>query len=88
LVLRGTEKLSIQSGCKGYSLTALLTTQNNLQANTTRYGGDWLSKIETDFECCEELGKPFNLSHAELDMKSKHIITHMENLKYASYNIS
>jgi hypothetical protein len=39
IVLRGTGKLSIQSVCKGYSQTAFLTTQNNVQVNTSRHGG-------------------------------------------------
>jgi hypothetical protein len=87
-VLRGTGKLGIQSGCKGYSLTSLLTAQNIIQVNTSRYGGDLLSKIESEFECCEQFGTSVNLSHVELDMKLRHIVTHMEDLKFASYKIS
>jgi hypothetical protein len=81
LVLRGTGKLGIQSGCKGYSLTVLLTTQNTIQVNTSRRGGDLLSKVESHFECREQLGTSINLSHIELDMKLKHVVTHMDDLK-------
>jgi hypothetical protein len=89
IVLRGTGKLSIQSECKGYSLTALLATQNNIQVNTSRHGGDFLSEVESHFECCEQFGTSINLSHTELDMKLKlkHVVTHMEDLKIASYKI-
>jgi hypothetical protein len=85
VLLTGTGKLSIQSGCKGHSLTALLVTQNDIQVNTSRNAGDLLSKIELVFECCESLGVPKNLSHTELDMHFKHIVTHIEDLKYASF---
>jgi hypothetical protein len=87
IVLRGTGKLSIQSGCKGYSQTAFLTTQNNIQVNISRHG-DLLSKVESQFECCEQFSTSINLSHVELDMKFKHVVTYMEDLKFASYKIS
>jgi hypothetical protein len=88
VVLTGTGKLTIRSSCKGYSLTALLTTKNDVQVNTSKYGGDLLSKVETQFECCESLCIPGNLSHIELDMKFKHIVSQVEDLKYASSKIS
>jgi hypothetical protein len=86
--LTGTGKLNIDSGCKGYSLTALLTTTDEIQVNYTGSGGDLLSKVETQFECCEQLGTTINLTHLELNMKLKPTVTHMEDLKYASYRIS
>jgi hypothetical protein len=88
LVLTGTGKSTIRSSCKGYSLTALMTTKTDVQVNTSKYGGDLLSKVETQFECCESLGIPGNLSHIELDIKFKHIVSHVEDLKYANFKIS
>jgi hypothetical protein len=88
IVLRGTGKISVQSGCKGYNVRASLATQNNIQVNTSRHGGDLLSKIESHFDCCEQFGTSIYLSHIELDMKLKHVVTHMEDLKFASYKIS
>jgi hypothetical protein len=88
LKLTGTGKLNIDLGCKGYSLTALLITTNEIQVNYTRRGGDLLSKVETQFECCEQLGTSINFTHMELDMKLKPTVTHTEDLKYASYRIS
>lgn len=52
-MLRGTGKLYILYGYKGYRLTALSTTQNNIQVNASRYGGDLVSKVESHFECFE-----------------------------------
>jgi hypothetical protein len=86
--LTGTGKLNIDSGCKGYSLTALLTTTNEIQVNYTGKGGDLLSKVETQFECCEQLGTSISFTHMELDMKLKPTVTHIEDLKYSSYRIS
>jgi hypothetical protein len=88
VILTGTGKLIIRPNCKGYSLTALLTTRNDLQANTTKYGGDLLSKINIQFECCEGFGIPRNLSHLELELNFKHVVSHVEDLKYASYRVS
>jgi hypothetical protein len=44
--------------------------------------------VETQFKSCEQLGTSINLTHIELDMKLKRTVTHMEDLKYASYRIS
>jgi hypothetical protein len=88
VLLTGTGKLTIQSSCKGYSLTVLLNTKNNIRVNASKYGGDLLSKVESQFECCESFGISGNLSHIELDMKLKHIVSHVEDLKYASFKIS
>jgi hypothetical protein len=71
VMLKGMGKLNIKTGCKGYSLTALLNTKNDIQVNISRYGGDLLSKIEFQFECCEQFGKSINVSHFNLDMKLK-----------------
>jgi hypothetical protein len=88
VTLTVTGKLSIQSSCKGYSLTALLTTTNDIKVNNSKHVGDLLSKVESQFECCESLGIPRNLSHVELNMKLKHIISHVEDLKYSNFKIS
>jgi hypothetical protein len=85
--LTGTGKLNIDSGCKGYSLTALLITTNEIQVNYTGNGGDLLSKVETQFECCEQLGISINLTHIELDMKLRPTVMHID-LKCANYRIS
>jgi hypothetical protein len=87
-ILTGIGKLIIRPKCKGYSLTALLTTRNNIQANTTKYGGDLLSKVNVQFECCESLGVSRNLCHLELELNFKHVVSHVEDLKYASYRVS
>jgi hypothetical protein len=86
-MLKGAGKVSINTGCTGYSLTTLLNTKNQVQVNTSK-PGDLLSKLDAQFECCDKLGTSVNLSHIELDMKLKHVVSHLEELKYASYKIS
>jgi hypothetical protein len=86
--LTGAGKLNIDQGCKGYSLTALLITKDDVKGNVSNKGGDLLSKIDSQFECCEQLGTSIHLSHLELDMKLKPIVTQLNDLKYASYIIS
>jgi hypothetical protein len=76
--IRGTGKLSIESGCKGLLI----------RVNYTGKGGDLLSKVESQSECCEGFRTSINLSHIELDMKLKPTVAHMDDLKYASYKIS
>lgn len=83
ILLTGTGKLIIQPNCKGYSVTALLATKTDVQVNTIKYGGDLLSKVESQFECCAK-----NLSHIKLDMHYKHIVSQVEDLKYASFKVS
>lgn len=47
-----------------------------------------MSHVESDFDCSKSLGISINLSHIDLDMKFKHTVTHVEDLKYASFKIS
>jgi hypothetical protein len=68
--------------------TALQATKNDIQTNTTKYGGDLLSKVETQFECCENFGVSKNVSHLELELNFKHMVSCVEDLKYASYKVS
>jgi hypothetical protein len=88
IVISGTGKLTIQAGCKGYTKTALLTTLSEIKINASEKGGDLLSKVDAEFDCCDQLSSRINLSHIDLDMKFKHIVNQVEDLKFASYKIS
>lgn len=74
VVLTSTGKLTIRPGCKGYGLTALLATKTDVSANTTKRGGDLLSRVEPQYELCS--------------MHYKHVVSHVEDLKYASFKVS
>lgn len=88
VILSRTGKLKIQAGCKGYTKTAVLSTTSEVKVNATRTGGDLLSKVDAEFECCENFGSHINLSHIDLDMKFKHVVNQVEDLKFASFKIS
>jgi hypothetical protein len=86
--LKGIGKLHINSGCKGYSSTALLPTSLTVTSNTSVNGGDLLTQIPLQLDCREELIGKLNFSKIHLDMKFKQVISHLDDLKYASHKVS
>jgi hypothetical protein len=88
IIIGHTGKLAIQAGCRGYTKTALLSTMNEIKVNVSEKGGDLMSRVDADFECCEHLSSRINLSHIDLDMKFKHVVNQAEDLKFASFKIS
>jgi hypothetical protein len=88
VVITHTRKLKIQAGCKGYTRTAILSMMNEINVNTSGKGNDLLSKIDAEFDCCEHLISRINLSHIDLDMKFKHVVNQVDDLKLASFKIS
>jgi hypothetical protein len=88
VTLKGVGKLHMNSGCKGYSSTALLQTSFTVTNNVSMKGGDLLTQIPLQIECCEDLNEKVNLSSIHLDMKFKHIVSHLDDLKYASFKVS
>lgn len=88
IALHGAGKLSIQAGCKGYSQSALLQTTSVIQVNTSKFGGDLLSKVQSHYDCGENLGNSINFSSIDLDMRFKHVVTNIDDLKLASFKIS
>jgi hypothetical protein len=61
---------------------------SEIKVNVSGKGGDLLSKVDTNFECCEHLSSRTNLSHIDLDMKFKHVVNQVEDQKFASFKIS
>jgi hypothetical protein len=53
VVLGGVEKLYINTGCKGYTTTALLQISLTIMGNSTLKGGDLLMQIPLQYDCCE-----------------------------------
>jgi hypothetical protein len=50
--------------------------------------GDLLTQIPIQIECHEELHEKNNLSSMHLDMTFKQIVSHLDDLKYASHRVS
>jgi hypothetical protein len=88
VVLIGIGKLGINTGCKGYGTSALLQASITLKVNSSLKGEDVLSQIPLKFDCCEELGLKYNVSNFPLNMDFKHVASHLDDLKHASFKIS
>jgi hypothetical protein len=80
-------KITLNSGCKGYSSFALLQTSVIVKAKSMKKE-DILSKVNFDFDCLEELGIRFNTSSFPINLEFKHVASHLDDLKHASYKIS
>lgn len=87
-MVKGVGKITISPGCKGYSVTAVLQANSLIVSNITKGGGSIISRIPLQYDCCEELGVRFNLSHVSLHVTHKRIISHFDDLRYASKKIS
>lgn len=68
ITLQGIGKLHINSGCKGYSTSALLQTSFTVVSNSSLKEGDLLTQIPLQYDCCEELGIKYNISNLSIDM--------------------
>jgi hypothetical protein len=88
VTLTGIGKLSINTGCKGYGNSASLQTSFTVKVNSSMKGDDVLSQTPLNFDCCAELGVKFNLSSLPVNFEFKHIASHLEDLKHASFKIS
>jgi hypothetical protein len=85
--LKGIGKLHINSGCKGYSSTALLPTSFTVTSNTSMNGGDLLTQIPLQLDCWNSLKRSILVIYI-LDMKFKQVVSHLDDLKYASHKVS
>jgi hypothetical protein len=81
VTLTGVGKLSLYTGCKGYTSFAFLQTNVKIKSKDIK-GEDLISRIPIDIDCLEELGLHSNISIANMKLDFKH------DLKHASYKIS
>jgi hypothetical protein len=88
VIINHTGKLTIQAGCEGYTKTTILSTLREIKVNASEIGDDLLSKVDAKCNCCEHLNSRIILNHTDLDMKFKHVINQVEDLKFASFKIS
>ncbi len=88
ITVRGTGKLYVHPGCKGYSTTAILYGSVTISNSSTIEKGDFLSQVTTQYECCDEAGMRINLSQLTLDLPYTRKIAHLDDLKYASRRVS
>jgi hypothetical protein len=80
-------KITLNSGCKGYRSLALLQSSVIAKAKSMKKE-DRVSRVNFDFDCLEELGIRFNTSSSPINLEFKHVESHLDDLKHASYEIS
>jgi hypothetical protein len=87
LIITGVGKITLNAGCKGYSSFALLQTSVIVKAKSMKKE-DILSKVNFNIDCLEELGIRFNTSSSPINLEFKHVASHFDDLRHASYKIS
>jgi hypothetical protein len=87
VTLTGVGKIALNPGCKGYSSVALLQTNVLLKAKAVKRE-DIISRIPFDLDCLEEIGIRFNTSNSPINFEFKHVASHLDDLRHASYKIS
>jgi hypothetical protein len=85
--LTGVGKLSLNVGCKGYTSFAFLQTSTKVKSGNIK-GEDLLSRIPIDIDCLEQIGIHSKISIASINLEFRHIASHIDDLKHASYKIS
>lgn len=85
--LTGVGKLSLSPECRGYTSIAVLQTNNRVKAKGIK-GEDLLSRVPIDIDCLEQLGIHSNISVNSINLEFRHIPSHIDDLKQASYKIA
>jgi hypothetical protein len=88
ILVSGIGKLGIHENCKGFGRSAHFQTHAILNLDNPGYDSDFLSKVNLNYDCCEELRTKTNLSGISLNVSFKHIVSHLDDLKVASHRIS
>ena len=88
MIVSGVGKLGISADCKGDGKSALFQTHYILDVSNPGYESDFMSMLHLEYDCCEKLNVKFNISTIRLKNSFKHIVSHLDDLKIASYRIS
>ena len=87
VIVSGNGKLGINANCKGYGKVALFQTHSILDASSQGYESDFMSKVPLEYDC-EELRVKFNISTLSLNASFKRVVSHLDDLRFASHRIS
>jgi hypothetical protein len=85
--ITGVGKMKLASGCKGYSPVALLQSSIKVKTKVEKKE-DIVSKVHLDIDCLEELGIRFNTTNSPINLEFRHVASHLDDLKHASYRIT
>jgi hypothetical protein len=88
VIISRVGKLGISAGCKGYGKSALFQTHSILDVSNLGYESDFMSRVQLEYDCYEELNVKFNISTIRLNNSFKQIVSHLDDLKIASHRIS
>ena len=88
VMVSGIGKLGINAECKGYGKSAVFQTHSILDVSGTGYESGFMSSVRLEYDCCEEMSAKINISTIRLNNSFKHIVSHLDDLKIASYRIS
>jgi hypothetical protein len=87
VALTGVGKLTLDAGCKGYTSIAFMQTKVKVKAKGIK-GEDLFSQIPLDIDCLEAIGLHSNLSISSIKLDFRRVVSHVDDLKHASYKIS
>jgi hypothetical protein len=88
VIVSGIGKLRLSANCKGYGKSVLLQTHSILDVSDLEYESDFMSRVHLEYDCCEDLNVKFNISSVKLNNSFRHVVSHLDDLKFASHKIS
>jgi len=86
--LKGIGKLQFHPGCKGYSPNTLLYGISVVGDTSMQVAGDFVSQIDINYVCCEELRAKVNLCRMPVDIAYKKTTAHLDDLRSVSTRVS
>jgi len=85
---KGIGKLRLYPGCKGYSIHTLLYGISVAGNTSVQVAEDFVSQIDLNHVCCEELNAKVNLCQTPVNIACKKTTAHLEDLRSASTKVS
>jgi hypothetical protein len=81
--IQGTGKLKLHGLCKGYGSKVLIQAQVTIASNST--GKDIIPPLSLEYDCCLPEERNVKLNKMHLDLPIKGVVSHLDDLKLASY---
>ena len=86
--LESEGNLQVHPGCKGYSTSTLLYGSSIFGNTSAQITGDFLSQIDLQYACCEDLGVKVNFSQLPVEIAYRKTVAHLDDVRYASTKVS
>lgn len=85
VILSNAGKITISGGCKGFSGSAMLSTEDNVASSVVN--SDFIPAIDLKIGLCENNSVPLNLTYFTLNNKYQHLTAHIDDLNMASHKL-